>query len=112
MLNRYGQEILPGDFVIAAHVKGTSDFYIVKSLGAKKSRIMLKRFYIGTWDHDYINGKWIKLDSPRVELTSEDTFVNYPEYVFKVHSDEYKSIDPQVREAYLMERGKILSGTT
>lgn len=106
--NKYGQEIQAGDFVIATHQKGTTDFYLVRGVGEKKTRIMLKRFWATDLVRNPVTGRWTQVGYDQREVCSEDTFVNFPEDVFKTSLKEYQSIDPLVCEAYIHAQREIL----
>ena len=107
--NKYGQEIRPGDFVIAAHQKGCSEFYIVRAIGDTKTRITLRRLYASDWLLDEETNSYRRMGWDRRQVVSKDTFVNFPEYVFKVSIEEFRSIDPMVREAYMNTRHEIMA---
>lgn len=112
MINRFGQVISPGDFVL----RGSSnymDLYIVDKFSSEDRVAHLVRFglKIKHWvydDHVMGNGHYEELIPPVV--ITQRTRTSHPKSLFRIPLEAYISLDPLIYEAFLEARRKVLNG--
>lgn len=109
MINNYGQQIEAGDFVVSARMNGTVGFYLVTKIGTKETTASLSYFSEDIVERERIDGRWLRVTPPRVEVREHKTRSNYPHCMWRAHLEDYPSLSPAIYRAFMEKQMEILN---
>lgn len=112
MVNDFGQHIEAGDFVASAHINGTVGFYLVTKIGAKETTASLSYFSEDIVERERINGRWLTVEPPRLEIREHKTRSNFPHRMWRARLEDYVALSPTVNRAFMEKQMEILNDRT